>query len=496
MRNAALIILFATMVQCSLSAQNRLNNSSIDSILNFYSEYYDFNGSILVTKNGKTLFKKGYGYANFEFGIKTELNSTYHIRSITKGFTNVLIADLLKKGKIKLKDHINVYLPEIEGEIGETVTIKHLLTHQSGIGSIDMDVKSSLTKIDYLKQINKTKLLFPPGTKERYHDFNYYILGVIIERITGQELAQVFKEKIFTPLNMKETGLADGESMIKNLVTPYYLNQVDHGVNYHHVFPRITEVGYAFGGIYSTLDDLYKWIEALHSDKFNTRNINGFVDDKTKNHDTPFGGFPNTIDIKGISKKVYIGDGCGGGYRSLYYYFPDDNLCVIMLSNTYYFKPAYTGGMLLFDKIPYLVSKALFTNNIDLPKFPTGKKLIEKINNDIPIDQIITDYYTYKNKTVKYLMDIKQINIAAYYCLENNKPKEAFDLFKLNMKEYPDSWIVFDGLGEYYFRNGNRKKAIEYFKISIKMNPNSWREEKKMYNKRKNMLEIIDFDRS
>ena len=484
------------MIPCSLYGQDSSKASSIDSILNFFSDYYDFNGSILVIKNGETLFKKGYGYANFEFDIKTELNSVYHIRSLTKGFTAVLIADLLVAGKIKLEDNISVYLPEIEEEIGETVTIKHLLTHQSGIESIDMDVGSGLTKIDYLKQINNTKLLFTPGTKERYHDFNYYILGVIIERITGQELGQVFKEKIFAPLNMNETGLADGESMVKKLVTPYYLNQVDFGDKYHHVFPRITEVGYAFGGIYSTIDDLYKWIVAYHSDKFNTSKITGFVDDESKIHDSPFGSSPNTIDINGISKKIHIGDGGGGGYRSLYYYYPDDNLFIIMLCNTYYFKPAYKGGMPLYDVIPYLISEELFTNNIDLQKIPIGEKIIRKIKNDIPIDKIIAEYYSYKNEADKYLLDIKQINRAAYYCLENNKPQEAFDLFKLNQKEYPDSWIVYDGLGEYFFRNRNRKKAVEYFKISIKMNPNSWREERKMYNKRKNILEIIDFERN
>ncbi|MCW9018411.1 MAG: beta-lactamase family protein, partial [Kangiellaceae bacterium] len=433
--------------------------SSIDDVMNFYSKYYDFNGSVLIVKNGETIFKKGYGYANYEFDIKTKPNTVYHIRSLTKGFTDVLIANLLAEKKLVLKDPIGIYLPELSGEIGKSVTLKHLMTHQSGIKSIDIDASSRLSKVDYLKQINHSKLLFKPGTSKRYHDFNYVLLGIIIERITQQTLATNFKEFIFTPLDMQNSGLADGESMVKNMATPYYLNQVDFGDDYHHVFPRVTEVGYAFGGITSTIEDLYKWLVASHTGRFKLSRISGITDNEQMRNDMPLVSEPKTIKIGETSKRVYIGDGGGSGFRSLYYYYPDNDVFIIMLSNTYYFKPPRSGGSLLYDAIPPLISQVLFNQTVQQPKIPIAKLLISSIEENKSIRDIISRYQTYKTKPDSYLVNVKQLNRAAYYCLESGKLDYALRLFELNQKEYPESWMVYDGLGEYFFRTKNSSKA-------------------------------------
>lgn len=495
MRTKILLNLIFSLIGLSTFGQQNINTSSIDSIVSFYEDYYDFNGTIAVMKGKETIFKKGYGYANYEFGKKTNINSIYNIRSLTKGFTGVIIAEFIQNGKLKLDDFISTHLPEINGKAGNTVTIKHLLTHQSGLKPIDMKTEDRLTKMDYLKQLNEAEFLFTPGTEERYHDFNYYILGVIIERIEGKDLERVYDEKIFTPLGMNNTSLSDGESMVKNLVIPYYINQVDHSNKLHHVFPRITEVGYSFGGILSTIDDLHKWLEANHSDRFKQTSIKGFVDDKSKGRDMPFENKPDTVNLGGTEKRIFVGDGGGGGFRSLYYYYPDEDIYIIMLCNTYYFKPRGATGGLKYDVIPYLISQSIFTNDITPQKIPISKIIIDKLENDISIKTVIKEYQELKKNTDTYLFDVKQLNNAAYFCLDNKNEQEALELFSLNVKEYPENWIVYDGLGEYYFRTGNREKTIEYFEKSVKMNPNQWREERKMYDKRRNMLEIIDVNR-
>ena len=143
----------------------------------------------------------------------------------------------------------------------------------------------------------------------------------------------------------------------------------------------------------------------------------------------------------------------------------DEDIYIIMLCNTYYFKSEEGArGGLKYDELPYLISQSIFTNKITPQKIPISKVIIAKLKNDISVKTIIKEYQELKKKTDTYLFDIKQLNKAAYFCLDNNKQEEALTLFNLNVKEYPDNWIVHDGLGEYYFKTGNREKTIEYFK--------------------------------
>lgn len=488
--------IFSLFVLCIISfhtsyAQPDIDIKAIDSIVSFYETNYQFNGTIAVYKGNETILKKGYGYSNYEFDIKTDSNTIYNIRSLTKGFTDVIIADLIFNGKLDPDDAVSKHLPEIKKEVGDKINIKHLLTHQSGLKPIEMKIEERLSKIDYLKQLDHSDFMFEPGSSESYHDFNYFILGVIIERIEGKDLGKIYDQKIFTPLKMNNSSLSNGESMVKNLAIPYYINQADHSNKLHHVFPRVTEVGYSFGGILSTIDDLQKWLQASHSDKFNRTKVKGFTDNPSFSKDTPFKNKPNSVNFNGQEKKVFVGDGGGAGFRSLYYYFPKNDIYIIMLCNTYYFKPRGAKGGLKYDGIPYYISENIFTNKISFPKIPLSKIMIDNIKNKVPIDSILMEYEDLKKDEENYLVNVKQLNKVAYYCLDQNKWQEAYKLFTLNAKEYPNNWIVYDGLGEYYFRLGNRKETVKYFEKSIELNPNQWREERKLYDKRRNMLEII-----
>ncbi|MHC4595116.1 MAG: serine hydrolase domain-containing protein, partial [Planctomycetota bacterium] len=255
----------------------------------FYAKYYDFNGAILVAEHGKIIYKDGFGYANYEWNLPNSVNTKFRIASITKGFTAILFLQLLEEGKVNINDKLIKYIPEVGSKIGDKVTIKHLLIHQSGIRDIDVDLSSKQTKIDFVKELQKSELLFQPGTKEKYCNFNYFLLAVIVERISGKPLYLVLADRILKPLNMQNTGVDNGEKMIQNLAVANYVNQINQAEKSYHV-PMWSYGPNAFGlgNMYSTVEDLYKWVQAYFSSRLikeKTKQL--FTDNENLIYDTP-----------------------------------------------------------------------------------------------------------------------------------------------------------------------------------------------------------------
>lgn len=223
--------------------------------------------SVLVAQNGKVLYKNSFGYADIENKVAATPETKFRIGSITKQFTASGILKLKEQGKLELTDKLSKYFPDFPR--GNEVTIHHLLTHTSGIHSYT-NTDSFMTKV--LKPVTNEELLnyfknipydFSPGERLMYNNSGYFLLGYIIEKITGKTLTAYLQETFFGPLHMKNTGMYDASLKLENEAKGYQKdgNRYIPALNWNMTWAA------GAGGMCSTVEDLYKWNEALFSGK-------------------------------------------------------------------------------------------------------------------------------------------------------------------------------------------------------------------------------------
>ncbi|MFA7359396.1 MAG: serine hydrolase [Candidatus Kapaibacterium sp.] len=225
--------------------------------------------TVLVSRNGQVIYKKAYGMANLELSVPMQVDNVFWVASIGKQFTAVAILQLMEQGKLNLQDEITKFIPDYPTQ-GNKITIEHLLTHTSGIhnfsGMEDPEKKLALDctpneVIDFFKNI---PMRFTPGTKWEYSNSGYFLLGYIIETITGKPYSEYLEEIFFKPLGMTNSLFASNKRIIKNRVGAY--SQGDNGFeNSRHLNATII---YSAGAIQTTVEDFYKWHQAVHSYKF------------------------------------------------------------------------------------------------------------------------------------------------------------------------------------------------------------------------------------
>src|SRR5215471_3449300 len=267
---AMLCLILSSSLALSQTAQAQDKAKKIDDLMTLYSSYGQFNGTVLVAEKGSVIFKKGYGLANMEWGIPNQPDTKFRLGSITKQFTSMLVMQLVQDGKVKLDGKLTDYLPDYRKDTGDRVTIHNLLTHTSGIPSYTglprffEDVSRNPYTVEaFVKKYCSGDLEFEPGSKFSYDNSGYFLLGAIIEKVTGKPYEQVLRERIFDPLGMKDTGYDHHEDILKRRATGY--DKSPRGVINSPYLDM--SLPYAAGSLYSTVEDLYLWDQALYTDK-------------------------------------------------------------------------------------------------------------------------------------------------------------------------------------------------------------------------------------
>jgi CubicO group peptidase (beta-lactamase class C family) len=223
--------------------------------------------AVLVAKDGKVLFKRGYGLACLEHRVPVTPQTKFRIGSITKQFTAAAILKLQEEGKLSLQDKLAKYVPDFPR--GEEVTIHHLLTHTSGIHSYTskpdfMDaVRAPVKAEDLIKSFKNDPYDFDPGKKWAYNNSGFFLLGYIIEKVSGQSYGEFLREKFFAPLGMKDTGVHNATDIYPHEAYGYAYEggQPKKALNWD-----MSRAGGA-GALYSTVEDLYRWNEAVFNGK-------------------------------------------------------------------------------------------------------------------------------------------------------------------------------------------------------------------------------------
>jgi CubicO group peptidase (beta-lactamase class C family) len=330
------LILFALIVSLQVCAKS--NTKKIDSLLNELFEKNGPGGVALVVKDGKTVYRKAFGMANLELGVKMTPKNIFRVGSVTKQFTAAAIIQLAEQGKIDLRADITQYLKGYPTQ-DQKITVENLLTHTSGVKSFTstkdwtthkkMQDLSSTELINFFKDQEMTMI---PGEREEYSNSNYVLLGRIIEIVSGQSYQDYMDKNIFKPLNMTNTSYDSPKRIINNRAYGY-AKAGDLFENADYI--SMTQP-FAAGAIVSTVDDLAKWQQGLFSYKVISKESLAKASEPfvlNNGETTGFGyswGF-NGYNIQGIPMITY--NGAITGFIAATNYIPSEKVYVAILSN-------------------------------------------------------------------------------------------------------------------------------------------------------------------
>jgi CubicO group peptidase (beta-lactamase class C family) len=225
-------------------------------------------GLVAVASRGRIIHLKTYGMANVELSVPVTDSTVFEIGSISKQFASAAAMLLVQEDKLRLDDPIHHYLPDLPGEwLG--VNVRQLLTHTSGIPDYEQiatyDIyRFRLTPEEVIRIAHSRPMDFAPGTGWYYSNTGYFLLSMIIERIEGHPLGRVLESRIFGPLGMTQTRMADPEAIIEHRASGYWVNKAGELINRN---PTETSSTLGAGGILSSAYDLAKWDEALYGDQ-------------------------------------------------------------------------------------------------------------------------------------------------------------------------------------------------------------------------------------
>ncbi|WP_138207636.1 serine hydrolase domain-containing protein [Haloimpatiens lingqiaonensis] len=332
--------------------------NKIDKYLELYTKLWAFSGSIAAIKDGEIIFKKAYGYANIEHKVKNATDTKYRIWSITKQFTAAAILILEERGLLRVEDSLKKYFPEWSN-LNSKITIHHLLTHTSGIfnysnlpDSHKVFQRIPHEKADLINMFTSEPLDFEPGTQWNYSNTGYYLLGLLIEKLSGKAYSEFLNENIFSPLGMFNTGIDDDKNIIENKASGYYLN----GNNLIHCNYINMDLMLSSGGMYSTVEDLLIWDQALNNDKLlSKRSIEKMNTQYKDNY-----GYGVAIDMNGNRRVVHHNGGCEGFLCEIHRYV-DDDFAVVVLSNY---------GFTAVNKLCKIIADIAFGEKYDMPVKP------------------------------------------------------------------------------------------------------------------------------
>ena len=460
--HAAILLL---VFQSGTLAQNRA--AKIQKVLAQAHKYRQFNGSALVAENGKVVYKGAFGMANMEWGIPNTPDTRFRLGSITKQFTAMLVLQLVEQGKIKLEGKLSDYLTDYRKDVGEKVTIHHLLTHTSGIpsytsapGFLENVSRNPYKVADFVQKYASGDLEYEPGAKFSYNNSGYFLLGAIIERVTGKSYEQALKESILDPAGMKNTGYDHYGTIIPKRASGY--SQTPNG--YTNAPYLDMSIPYAAGSMYSTVEDLYLWDQALYTDKLLTAQSKELMY-KPFLQDYAYGWVVVNASFKQNDQPVQMIRHGGGinGFTTTIVRFPKEKNLIVILDNT----------SQNVDRQAETIARILYNQPYDLPKMSIVP-VIEKTINEKGIEAGIATHRDLKAKqAATYDFTEPELNNLGYQLMRAGKLKEAIEIFKLNVEAYPQGFNTYDSLAEAYMNANERELAITNYKKSLELNPNN-----------------------
>jgi D-alanyl-D-alanine carboxypeptidase len=329
-------MLFAPLLTLALFTAGyaqTLDKAKLDQFFDRLAEKNKAMGSLVIAKDGKVLYTRAIGYSQINGTEKKPLTAAnrFRIASITKMFTAAMILQLVEEGKLKLTDTLDKFLPQIPN--AKKITIVQILSHRSGIPNVRRDQNSQgnvnttpITKDEMLALIAKATSDFEPDSKQSYSNSGYFLLGLIIEKLTGKPYEEALKERITSKIGLKDTYTATGSIDVNKNESLTYLNVGGEWKQVPETHPSILFGG---GAIVSTPNDLAKFIQALFDGKIVSKENLDQMKTRRDGDGLGIGMEPFTF----AGKTFYGHAGGGDNYGSWLSYEPEEKLAVAYTTN-------------------------------------------------------------------------------------------------------------------------------------------------------------------
>src|SRR5262245_6010263 len=436
----------------------------VDALLTSYHDAGLFNGTALVSDGGKVMFKKGYGFADFEWKIANTPDTKFRIGSITKQFTATVIMQLVEEKKLSLDATLGSVLPYYRADTGARVTVQHLLTHTSGIPSYTglpnffRDVSRNPYGVrEFVEKYCSGDLEFEPGSRFLYDNSGYFLLGAIIETVTNKPYAEVLRERVFGPLGMAGSGYDLSAPILEKRARGYESGPT--GVRNADYLDM--GLPYAAGSLYSTVEDLYIWDQALYGEKVLPSKA------KERMFTPSLGnyGFGWIIQKRSIgvdkAERLSIGhDGGINGFTTKITRLPEDHHLVVLFNNTGGTNlTAMTDGILdiLYGRTPAPARR------------PVGTLLYDTIHKS-GVQAAVAQFREIRNTNASADdRSVGQLNRLAVELLEQKRATDAIEIAKLSLEVVPKNANLLNTLARAYREAGQKELAIQTYESVLQL---------------------------
>lgn len=298
-------------------------------VMKRYADRGEFMGAVLIAQNGKTLFRQAYGEADISWGVPNTVGTKFNIGSLTKQFTGLAVLQLVESGKVRLDGPVSQYVPETPSS-WQGITVEHLLNHRSGVGGpagladFPRGIDTTYTARELVDIVMAKPLEFTPGSRFKYSNAGFYVLGYLIELVSGQTYIDYLRSHLFEPLKMTQSGFDSVREIIPQRAVGY------SGTTDHRRYADRVDWSLAFsaGGLYSTVDDLLRWDRGLASGQLLAPTLMAVFQPAADGYHA--GWFVDRRD--GVLRMYH--EGSNPGYSAFICRFPAEGLMVVVLSNT------------------------------------------------------------------------------------------------------------------------------------------------------------------
>ena len=459
-RSCAILLL---LVAAAFAADE--TTAKLDKVLNAYRDAGLLNGVVLVADHGKVIYKKGFGYANFEWQVPNTIDTKFRIGSVTKPFTAILVLQQVEAGKIKLDAPITEYLPEYRADAGAKITVRHLLTHTSGIPTYKapqiLEQTSPIGKPELVKKWCSGDLESEPGTTWGYNNCGYLLLGMILERTTGKTYADLLRDRILKPAEMNDSGVDTTQLFLAKRAYGYEWSPVA-GLRPGPYNEISTALG--AGDIYSTAEDMFRFDRALYGDKLLSAKTRELMFTPATQRGG-LGWFVRTApkEHPAAGRTLQFHEGHIFGYFTMYTRVPESETMVLTIDNT---------DQDTFVEIQREIFNVLYRGTYTLPKKPIGREF-SRIMREQGLDTAVAQYRALKrsNSTEFDIDNWRALNRLGYALLHAGETRKAVAVFALNTESFPNQWETWDSAGEALAADGQREAAITHYKKSLELNP-------------------------
>ncbi len=380
-----------------------------------------FNGTVLVMQKNKLVLRKAYGLADREWNIPNTPETHFEIGSATKQFTAASILQLIEQGKLNLDDKLSKFLPNFPK--GDSVTIHMLLNHTSGIASYTSQPQFinlatlSWPKDSIIAFISSKPYMFSPGTRFQYNNSGYFLLGCLIEKISGLSYNDYLRKNIFDKLGMSQSGLNKVDSILPMRARGYSMigKKIVNADAISMAWP------FSAGALFSTVDDLYKWDRALYGTTILSEASKQKMFSPGKNNY----GFRIIIDSLGDHPRIWH-NGSIPGFLSNISRYVNDDVCVIVLANT---SVIQNNTLPITDGIAEGLAGILFNMSVETPYEHKEitidpallDKFVGKYNAGLTIEVIKKDNKLYRHRPGSADIELKpESNTKFFYANDSD----------------------------------------------------------------------------